>query len=206
MDHLISTYGYWAIFALVALECVGVPIPGETIVIAAGTYAGHTHRLSVWAIWAVASAAAFIGSSVGFAVGQFGGYRLLRRYGHYVRLNEPRIKVGRYVFDRYGWTVVLFGRFVGVLRAYTALLAGTSRMRVRSFMVFNALGAVAWAAVYSFGSYAVGNSLRHEVGTVGIVLGAAAVVAIVAVVIVVRRHAGRLTVVAEAAYPGPLPD
>src|SRR5580658_6070776 len=158
VHHLVTTYGYWAVFALVAAESLGIPLPGETIVIAAGTYAGHTHRLSVWAIWLVAALAGSAGGLIGFLVGQWGGYRLVRRYGHHIRIDESKIKVGRYVFDRYGWTVVLFGRFVSILRTYTAFLAGTSRMRFRTFVFFNALGALAWSAVYSFGAYAIGNS------------------------------------------------
>jgi len=205
-NHLISTYGYWAVFILVAVESLGIPIPGETIVIAAGTYAGHTHRMSVWAIFAVAAAAAIIGGNIGFWIGEKGGYRLLRRYGHYVRVDEAEIKIGRYIFDRFGGLVVFFGRFVAVLRTYAAFLAGTNRMRWRSFMVFNTAGAILWAGVWAFGSYAIGNTLRNDTGPVDIAFGAAAVVAIVIAILVVRRQAARLTLVAEAAYPGPLTD
>jgi membrane protein DedA with SNARE-associated domain len=204
VDHLISTYGYWAVFALVGLESLGIPLPGETILIAAGTYAGHTHRLSVWAIFAVAAAGAIIGDNAGFWIGDKGGYRLLRRYGHYVRVDEAKMKIGRYIFDRHGGKVVFFGRFVSVLRTYAAFLAGTNRMRWRNFLVCNATGGVVWAAIYAFVSYAVGNTLRNVSGTVNIALGAAAAVAIAAAILVVRRQAGRLTAVAEAAYPGPL--
>ncbi len=205
-NHLISTYGYWAVFGLVALESLGIPIPGETVVVAAGTYAGHTHRLSVWVIFAVAAAGAIIGSNIGFQIGDKGGYRLLRRYGHYIRIDEAEIKIGRYIFDRYGWMVVFFGRFVIVLRTYAGFLAGTNRMRWRSFTLFNTAGAVGWAAIWAFGSYAIGNSLRHDSRPVDIVLGAVAVVVIVTAIVVVRRHTARLTLVAEAAYPGPLAD
>ena len=204
VDHLIATYGYWAVFALVGLESLGIPLPGETILIAAGTYAGHTHRLSVWAIFAVAAAGAILGDNAGFWIGDKGGYRLLRRYGHYVRVDEAKMKIGRYIFDRHGGKVVFFGRFVSVLRTYAAFLAGTNRMRWRSFLVYNATGGIVWAAIYAFVSYAVGNTLRNVSGTVNIALGAAAAVAIVTTIVVVRRQAGRLTAVAEAAYPGPL--
>ena len=204
VDHLITTYGYWAVFGLVGLESLGIPLPGETILIAAGTYSGHTHRLSVWAIFAVACAGAIIGDNVGFWIGDKGGYRLLRRYGHYVRVDEPKLKIGRYIFDRHGGKVVFFGRFVSVLRTYAAFLAGTNRMRWRSFLVFNAAGGIVWSAIYAFVSYAVGNTLRNVSGTVNIALGAAAAIAIITAILVVRRQAGRLTAVAEAAYPGPL--
>ncbi|HEY3810067.1 MAG TPA: DedA family protein [Acidimicrobiales bacterium] len=206
VSHLISTYGYWAVFTLVGLESLGIPLPGETILITAGTYAGRTHRMSVWGIFAVAAAAAIIGDNIGFWIGDKGGYRLLRRYGHYVRMDEAKIKIGRYIFDRHGGKVVFFGRFVSVLRTYAAFLAGTNRMHWRSFLVYNAAGGLVWSAIYAFVSYSIGNTLRNASGTINIVLGVVAAVAIVIAILVVRRQAKRLTAVAEAAYPGPLPD
>src|SRR6185437_13094477 len=138
IDHLIDTYGYWAVFGFVAVESFGIPLPGETALIAAATYAGATHRLTVWVIFLVGAAAAILGDTGGYWIGDKGGYRLLRRYGHYVRFDEPKIKVARYLFARHGGKVVFFGRFVSVLRTYAAFLAGTTRMRYRRFLVFNA--------------------------------------------------------------------
>lgn len=206
VSSLINSYGYWAVFALVGLESLGIPLPGETILITAGTYAGRTHHLSVWAIFGVAAAGAIIGDNIGFWIGDKGGYRLLRRYGHYIRVDEAKIKIGRYIFDRHGGKVVFFGRFVSVLRTYAAFLAGTNRMRWRSFLVYNAAGGLVWSALYAFLSYAIGNTLRNASGTINIVLGVVAAVAIVIAFLVVRRQANRLAAVAEAAYPGPLPD
>ncbi|MHB1534474.1 MAG: DedA family protein [Acidimicrobiales bacterium] len=204
VNHLLVTYGYAAVFALVALESLGIPLPGETILVAAGTYAGSTHRLSVWAIFGVAAAAAIIGDSIGFWIGDKGGYRLLRRYGHYVRLDETKVKIGRYVFDRHGGKVVFLGRFVSILRTYAAFLAGTNRMRWRRFLTFNVAGGTIWAAIYTFASYALGNAIAKASRTVDIGLGVVAVIAVVVVVVVIRRQAGRLSARAEAAYPGPL--
>ena len=206
MNHLISTYGYFAVALLVGAESVGVPLPGETALILAAIYAGHTHRLSVWIIFVVAAAAAIIGDNIGFWIGDRGGYRLLRRYGHYVRLDEAKVKLGRYIFDRHGGKVVFFGRFVSVLRTYAAFLAGTNRMRWRRFLVYNATGGIVWAAVYTFVAYVAGDTLRRTSGTINIALGAAAVVGIVLGIVVVRRQAGKLTALAEEAYPGPLED
>jgi membrane protein DedA with SNARE-associated domain len=204
IDHFITSFGYWAVFTLIALESLGIPLPGETALIFAGTYAGHTHKLSPWAIFAVASAAAIIGDNIGYWVGDKGGYQLLRRYGHYIRVDESKMKIGRYLFDRYGGRVVFFGRFVSVLRTYAAFLAGTNRMRWRRFLVFNAAGGIVWAAIYTFAAYWAGNTLRHVSGAVNLVLAGVAVAVIVGVVLVVRRQASRLASVAEAAYPGPL--
>ena len=204
VSHLISSYGYWALFALVALESLGIPLPGETALIIAGAYAGTTHHLSPWVIFAVASAAAIIGDNIGYWIGDKGGYRLARRYGPKVRLDERKLKIARYLFDRHGTKVVFFGRFVSVLRTYAAFLAGTSKMRWRKFLPANASGGIVWAAIYTTAAYFAGSTLQRESGTIDVILGAAAVASIVAVLLIVRRQTGKIAVRAEAAYPGPL--
>jgi membrane protein DedA with SNARE-associated domain len=204
ISHLIASYGYLALFALVGAESLGIPLPGETALVTAGIYAGHTHRLSPWLIFAVTSAAAIIGDTIGYWIGDKGGYRLARRYGPRVRLDERKLKIARYLFDTHGGKVVFFGRFVSVLRTYAAFLAGTSRMRWRRFLPANAAGGILWAAIYTTTAYLAGNALERASGTIAWVLGGAAVIAIAAVLLLVRRQTGRLAARAEAAYPGPL--
>ena len=204
ISHLIASYGYWALFILVAAESLGVPLPGETALIIAGTYAGTTHHLNPWLIFAVASAAAIIGDNIGYWIGDKGGYRLARRYGPRVRLDERKLKTARYLFDRHGTLVVFFGRFVSVLRTYAAFLAGTSKMRWRKFLPANAAGGIVWAGIYTLAAYLAGNALQNASGIIDWVLIGAAVVAIVAALLAVRRQTERLAARAEAAYPGPL--
>ncbi len=204
VGQLVANLGYGAVFLLVAVESLGVPLPGETALIAAGVYAGHSHRLDPWAIFAVASAAAIVGDNIGFWIGDKGGYRLARRWGKKVRLDERKLKIGRYVFDRHGMKVVFFGRFVSILRTYAAFLAGTSRMRWRRFLPANALGGIVWAGIYTLVSYEAGTTFRHFSGTIDLILGAAAVVVIVVVLLLVRRSTDKLGDRAERAYPGPL--
>jgi membrane protein DedA with SNARE-associated domain len=204
ISHLIDSYGYWALFGFVGAESLGIPLPGETALIIAGTYAGTTHRLSPWLIFLVASAAAIIGDNIGYWIGDKGGYALARRYGHKVRLDERKLKIARYLFDRHGAKVVFFGRFVSVLRTYAAFLAGTSKMRWRLFLPANAAGGIAWAGIFTLASYLAGTALEKASGTITWVLVGAAVVAIITAVLLVRRQASRLAVRAEAAYPGPL--
>src|SRR5258706_2179629 len=144
VTHLLATYGYWAVLLVVGLESTGIPLPGETMLVAAAIYAGTTHQLSIQWVIAAAAAGAILGDNLGFWVGREGGYRLLRRYGHLVRLNERKLKLGLYLFRRRGGTVVFFGRFVAVLRMWAAFLAGTHRMEWKRFLLFNALGGIAW--------------------------------------------------------------
>jgi membrane protein DedA with SNARE-associated domain len=204
IGHLIETYGYLAVFTLVGAESLGIPVPGETALIVAGTYAGHTHRLNPWLIFLVASAGAIIGDNIGFWIGDKGGYRLARRYGHLVRLDEHKLKIARYVFDTHGPKVVFFGRFVSILRTYAAFLAGTSKMRWRKFLVANAAGGIVWAGAYTLASYLAGNALQKASGTIDLVIVGVAVLGVVAVLYFVRRQIATLGLKAEAAYPGPL--
>lgn len=212
INHLIAVYGYGAVFGLVAIESLGVPLPGETALIAAATYAGvhsgtansHHAHLEVWLIFFVAAAAAIIGDTTGYWIGDKGGFRLLRRYGHYVRLDEPKVKVARYLFARHGGKVVFFGRFVSVLRTYAAFLAGTTRMRYRRFLLFNATGGILWAGIYTFAAYYAGTALNRVSTVATIVLVTAAVIVIVAGIVLVRRRFASLQEAAEKAFPGPL--
>ncbi len=204
VSNLIGSFGYWAVFLLVAIESLGIPLPGETALILAGVYAGHTHRLDPWVIFGVAAAAAIIGDNIGYWLGAKGGYPLARRYGSKVRLDERKLKTARYLFDRHGRKVVFFGRFVSVLRTYAAFLAGVSRMDWWRFVLANAAGGILWAGIYTLASYLAGDALLRNSGTISWILGGAAVVAIVLGLIAVRRQAARLGDRAEAAYPGPL--
>jgi membrane protein DedA with SNARE-associated domain len=204
IHHLIETYGYVAVFTLVMLESLGIPLPGETALIVAATYAGATHRLSPELIFLAGAAGAIIGDTCGYWIGDKGGYRLLRRYGPKVRLDEAKLKIARYLFARHGGKVVFFGRFVSVLRTYAAFLAGVNKMHYRRFLAFNATGGIVWCAVYTFGAYWFGSALTTISGPLGWALLVVAVGIIVTIVVVLRRQMGTLTARAEAAFPGPL--
>jgi membrane protein DedA with SNARE-associated domain len=204
IGSLITSYGYLAVFVLVGAESLGIPLPGETALITAAIYAGHTHRLNPWLIFLVAAAAAIIGDNIGYWIGDKGGYRLARRYGPKVRLDERKLKTARYLFDLHGVKVVFFGRFVSVLRTYAAFLAGTSKMRWRRFLPANAAGGIVWAAIWTFAAYLAGNALKRASGIINLVFIGAAVIAIVVAILVVRRQTSKFADRAEQAYPGPL--
>jgi membrane protein DedA with SNARE-associated domain len=202
--ELLATYGYLAVFFFIAIESTGIPFPGETMLITAAIYAGHTHRLNIVLVVAFAAAGAIIGDNLGFAIGRWGGYRLLRRYGKYIRLHERRLKLGQYLFLQHGGKVVFFGRFVAILRTYAAFLAGTNRMPWWRFLVFNAAGGILWAALYGTGAYLLGTQIHNLSRTATIVGAILAVIAIVAFFVFLRRNEQRLMEEADKAIPDPL--
>ena len=200
----LATYGYLAVFAFVGIESLGVPFPGETMLVTAAIYAGTTANLSILAVIAAAATGAIVGDNIGFGIGHWGGYRLLVRYGKYVRLDQAKLKVGRYLFLRHGGKVVFFGRFFSVLRTFAALFAGTNRMPWRRFLLFNAAGGIVWATLYGLGAYYLGHAIVRVGGLVGIGLAVVALIIIVAAFIFMRRSESRLEEEAERAFPGPL--
>lgn len=203
LAYIIATYGYLAVFAFVGIESIGIPFPGETALVTAAIYAGTTGQLSI-ALIIAAAAGAIIGDNIGFGIGHWGGYKLLVRYGRYVRLDQAKLKVGRYLFLKHGGKVVFFGRFVSILRTYAAFLAGTNRMKWWRFLVFNAGGGIVWATVFGLGAYYLGNGIERLSKPVGIAFVVAAVIAVVAAFFLVRRSQTRLEERAEQAFPGPL--
>ena len=203
INHLLHSYGYFAVFAFIALESLGVPLPGETTLIAAAVYAGATHHLNIGAVLLVAATAAIIGDNAGYWLGRVGGQRLVGRYGRLVRLSATKLKIGRYLFERHGGKVVFFGRFVTVLRTYAAFLAGVNSMRWPRFTFFNAVGGLVWSAVIAFGAFGLGAAATG-VGQVVTLIGVAlSVVLTAAGILLARRWMGRLEQRAQAAYPDP---
>jgi membrane protein DedA with SNARE-associated domain len=204
LHHLIETYGLWVLFGVVLLECMGIPMPGETALVSTALYAGSTHRIGIEWVVAVAAVAAILGDNLGYLIGRTVGFRLLLRYGRHVRLDERRLKVGQYLFRRHGGIIVFFGRFVAILRTYSALLAGVNRMPWPHFLLMNALGGICWATVFGVGAYLFGKEAAALGGGVSVLLLVGAVVAVIAGILFFRRHEAELERQAEIAIPGPL--
>jgi membrane protein DedA with SNARE-associated domain len=204
LNHLIATYGYLGVFGLVALESSGLPLPGEIALVTAAIYAGTTQNLDIKVLIAAAAAGAILGDNLGFLIGRELGFRVVLRYGHYIGLDESRLKVGQYLFLRQGGKIVFFGRFVAVLRAYAALLAGINCMSWGRFVLFNACGGVLWALAFGLGGYLLGqtmHSITAGVSIAGLVIGAAA---ILLGWLAIRRHGHEIQEAAERELPGPL--
>ena len=161
---LILVYGPWLIFGIVALESMGVPLPGETTLVGAALLANNTDRLDIVSIVAAATGGAIVGDSIGYAIGRLVGLPLLQKYGHHFRLNAGRLLIGRYLFFQYGGAVVFFGRFIALLRMFAAPLAGAGGMPWRRFLLFNVAGGVCWACTFGFGAYAVGAEVHRISG------------------------------------------
>ena len=204
LSRWLTDYGYAAVFALVAIESIGVPVPGESMLILAAIYAGSTGHLSIAGVVAAAAAGAIVGDNIGYAVGRIGGWRLLRRYGHYVRIGESKLKLGRYLFLRHGGKVVFFGRFVGILRTYSAALAGANHMRIRRFFAFNASGGVIWALIYGLGYYYAADIFTSVGAAAGVGLIVIAVAVAVGIFLFIRSRVSQWEEQAERAFPGPL--
>lgn len=193
LEPVLTSYGYLAVGGFLFLEDFGVPVPGETILIAAAVYAG-AGRLSVVVVALVAFLAAVAGDNVGYAIGHFGGRPLVLRVGHYVGLTEERLDKAEAWFDRHGGKVVTIARFVEGLRQANGIVAGVTRMAWLRFLAFNALGAALWVGVWTAVGYVSGNHIDAVYGVIRRVflyLVAAVVVAIIARIVLARRRRHR---------------
>jgi membrane protein DedA with SNARE-associated domain len=177
-QHLLGQYGYGAIFVVVMLESAGIPMPGETILVSAAVYAGTRHALDIRWIIAAAAGGAILGDNIGFWVGREFGEPLLARWGHLIGLDARKRMLGRFLFARHGGSIVFLGRFVALLRAFAALLAGANGLSPRRFFVFNAAGGIVWATMFGLGGYMLGEGIRHVAGPIGWVLLIAALILI----------------------------
>lgn len=155
---LLDHYGYLAVGALVLLEDFGVPVPGETTLIAAAVYAG-AGQLNVLVVAVIAFVAALAGDSIGFAIGYFGGRALVLRWGKYAFLTPSRMNRAEGFFARHGGKVVTVARFVEVLRQANGIIAGLSEMPWRRFLAYNALGAALWVGLWVTAGYEAGGSI-----------------------------------------------
>jgi membrane protein DedA with SNARE-associated domain len=151
-------FGVWAIALLIMLEDFGIPVPGETILIAGAVYAG-AGRLNVVLVGVVAFIAAIIGDNIGFAIGHFGGRALALRWGKYVFLTEERLDKAERFFDRRGAIVITFARFVEGLRQANGIIAGITGMHWLRFLIFNAIGAALWVGTWVSIGYFAGSHI-----------------------------------------------
>jgi membrane protein DedA with SNARE-associated domain len=203
LHEFVATYGYFAVFLIIAGESAGIPLPGETTLVGAAIVAGQG-SLDIRLVIACAALGAVLGDNAGYWVGREYGFPIVVKYGRYFRLDEPRLKLGQYLFLRHGGKIVFFGRFVALLRAFAALLAGINHLPWPRFFTFNALGGMVWASLFGLGGFFLGRAFEHYARPVGI---AAFIVAVIGAIVAQRfvaHHERALIAQAEAALPGPL--
>ncbi len=183
-----TNLGLPVIGLVVAIEALGVPLPGETAVILGGL-AANQGRLSIVAVIVVAAAAAIVGDNIGFMIGRRGGRALLERPGRFFEERQRMLAIGDPFFERHGPKAVFLGRWITGLRVWTSWLAGASDMRWPTFLVWNALGGTAWAISVALAAYYGGKSVETVFSKVGLYGGiAAGVLIVIGVAYVWRRR------------------
>ena len=186
MTQLILDYGLYLLFLLVAVESMGVPLPGETALITAGVLASQGHY-SIVAVIVVAATGAIVGDNVGYWIGRKGGRALLNRTP-YVRDYFARVlPPSERFFRRHGAKAVFFGRFVSILRVTAAWLAGISHMPWWRFLFWNAAGGIVWATAFGLVAYYAGRAVAEAINKYGLYAGIALVVLIALAIPVVHR-------------------
>jgi membrane protein DedA with SNARE-associated domain len=180
--------GYAALATFVAVEASGVPVPGETALIASAVLASQG-ELSIELVIAIAAAAAIVGDNIGYLLGARFGRRLLERPGRTQARRRAGLVRGEALFDRHGPKAVFLGRWIALLRIWAAWLAGMAGMRWRSFLLWNALGGIGWAIFFGLLGYFGGEAAAELVARAGV--GAALVAGVAALALWVTVHRRR---------------
>jgi membrane protein DedA with SNARE-associated domain len=197
---VVRDVGYPVLFALVAIETMGIPVPGETALFTAGILAAGGH-LDIELVIAVSAAAAIVGDNIGFVIGRRLGRRLMLAPGPLEHHRRRVIEIGEPFFERHGPKAVFLGRWIAGLRITSAWLAGMNRMSWPTFLFWNALGGIAWAISIALLAYYVGRGAERIVhlaglGGAGVVVAGGAIAWLVLrrrdrVAALVQRHRGR---------------
>ena len=191
-EGLIQQYGYGVVGLVICLEAMGLPLPGESLLIATAIYAATTHNLAIEWIVIAAAIGAIMGDNFGYLIGHKLGRPALEKYGPKIYLTVERQRLGQYLFMKYGGLVVFFARFVAFMRTFAALLAGANRMRWGRFLFWNALGGIAWTHLYGIAAYMLGTQAHKLAGPVGLAIGIVAVIAAVCVIVFLKKNEKRL--------------
>jgi membrane protein DedA with SNARE-associated domain len=187
----VSHIGYPVLFLLVTAESSGVPVPGETGLIAAGVLASKG-TVQIEIVIAIAATAAIVGDNIGYVIGRKGGRWMLERPGRWHAQRRQALKSGEVFFERHGPKAVFFGRFFVGLRIWASWLAGATHMRWRSFFFWNACGGICWATGIGLLAYFVGHAAGNAIQTFGLFGLFAVLVALAIAFIAHRRHRRRV--------------
>ncbi len=199
LQHLLGEFGYGLVFTVIMLEAMGIPFPGESMIIGAAIYCATTGKLSIYGVIPAAIGGAIMGDNFGYMIGRWAGIPLLQRYGKHVGLTDKRLDLSRYLFRTQGGKVVFVGRFIAILRTFVALFAGANHMEWKTFLLWNAVGGMLWASLYGIGAYVLGDAMKRLAGPIGVGIAVVAAVVVVVAVVVLRRNEKRLEDKAEMA-------
>ncbi|HEY2631693.1 MAG TPA: DedA family protein [Solirubrobacteraceae bacterium] len=166
VTELVENFGYPLLFLVVMAESSGVPVPGETGLIAAAIAASQG-KLQIELVIAIATLAAIVGDNIGYQIGRKGGRWLLERPGRFQNQRRQVLVTGEPFFERHGPKAVFFGRFLLGLRVWASWLAGATHMRWRSFFLWNAIGGICWAIAIGLLAYFLGKAAGNAIQTFG---------------------------------------
>jgi Uncharacterized membrane-associated protein len=188
VTHFIEQYGLIVVFLLIAAESAGVPLPGETALVAAGVFAARGHY-SIVTVIVVAAAGAIVGDNIGYWLGRELGRGFLQRYGIVKRFSDRVLPRAERFFDKHGGKAIFLARFTAGLRVAGAWIAGFARMPWWRFFLWNAAGGIVWAATFGLVAYYFGHAAADAIGKYG--LYGAGVAAIAVITLVVAMHIWR---------------
>lgn len=155
----IAQYGYGALFGVLFAESFGLPFPGEAFLVTA-SFLATQGQLNIWLVALTAWTAAVLGDNVGYAIGRFGGRRLVIRHGARVGINAERLNRTEHFFAHYGPEIVIVARFFPVLRQFNGIVAGSAGMDWKRFASYNMLGGLLWVGAWSSGVYYFGDQIK----------------------------------------------
>ena len=178
MESLVHDYGLFLLFLLIAMESAGIPLPGETALVAAGVLASRGD-MNIAAVIVVAAAAAVIGDNIGYWAGRAGGRNLLQRWGPLERHASRVLPWSERFFKRHGAKTIFLARFFAILRVTAAFLAGVSKMHWWRFFLWNAAGGIVWAVLVGLVAYYAGQAAADAIARYGLIGGVAMAVLIV---------------------------
>lgn len=192
LEGTLSNYGYLVVFLAIMIESMGIPFPGETMLIIASAYAARTGDLTIY--WVITSAAtgAIVGDNLGYWIGREGGRKLIIKYGKFVGLTDDRYQKAQEYLKRHGGKAVFFGRFVSVARTWIAVLVGAHHLNWFQFFLYNVLGGVVWATIYGTLGYVFGENLpllERVIKDVGLAVSVLVVLGVGLLVFLKKRRA-----------------
>lgn len=159
IQHFIEVWGYLLVFAGIAIESTGIPFPGETTLLVAAATAATSSQLHIeWVIlWAAVGA--IVGDNFGYWAGRKFGRPILKRVGPLLHFTPKKQAYLETYFERHGAKTVFLGRFIAILRTWTAFFAGLNHMHYPTFLKYNALGGFTWAIVVGLLGFIFGTNL-----------------------------------------------